>query len=122
MRDLFEAEFGVQLQARRVGRVDAGHHGMKAAGARDLDESGEDRGRSNHERACESTGTAARLCHAELAAAAAPAARRDRRPLLPARTLRSGPALRRAVRWLCRGRGRADLALPGLWPVREPRA
>src|SRR5260370_13723948 len=44
MRDLFEAELGVQLQARRVGRIDGGHHGMKAAGARDLDERAEDRG------------------------------------------------------------------------------
>src|SRR5713101_2429981 len=42
MRDLFEAEFGVQLQARRVGRIDAGHHGMKAAGARDLDKRAQD--------------------------------------------------------------------------------
>src|SRR5713226_2410915 len=43
MRNLFEAELGVQLQARRVGRVDAGHHGMKAAGVRYLDKRAQDR-------------------------------------------------------------------------------
>src|SRR5438128_2730289 len=82
----------------------------------------QDRGRRNHERACESAGAADRFCHAELAAAAAAAKGRNRRPLLPARTLRSGPALCRAVRCLCRGQRGEDLDLPGLWPVREPRA
>src|SRR5260370_35553763 len=43
MRDLFEAELGVQLQARRGGGIDAAHHGMKAAGALDLDKRAQDR-------------------------------------------------------------------------------
>src|SRR5437588_8016223 len=44
MRDLFEAELGVKLQARRIGGVDAGHHRVIAPGARKLDERPQDRG------------------------------------------------------------------------------